>query len=113
MLEGNLGSELTRRESRSGCLGSVYANDKHGRPVAIMLGCVLCVLAAGLTAGSVHIAMFIMGRLVMGLGVGNLLVLVPLYQSEIVPYNHRGLLVGLHVSPSFPSAAPHSLSRFA
>jgi len=56
-----------------------------------------CSLAgSGLQAGSVHIAMFIIARLITGFSVGALVGLVPLYQSEISPPRIRGFLVGRH-----------------
>lgn len=79
-----------------GCLASVSINERWGRLAGIFAGCVLDIVGSAICAGSVNIAMFIVGRFVVGLGVGFLLVLVPLYESEIAPAHHRGLLVGLH-----------------
>lgn len=79
-----------------GCLASVQINERWGRLAGIFAGCVLDIVGSAICAGSVNIAMFIVGRFVVGLGVGFLLVLVPLYESEIAPADHRGLLVGLH-----------------
>jgi MFS family permease len=79
-----------------GCFASVWLNERRGRRWSIFVGCVLSALGSGISAGSVNIAMFIVGRFVVGLGVGHLLVLIPLYQSEIAPHTHRGLFVGLH-----------------
>ncbi|GFZ44445.1 hypothetical protein JCM24511_02167 [Saitozyma sp. JCM 24511] len=79
-----------------GCYASVFVNERKGRLAGIFVGCVLDIIGSALSAGAVQIAMFIVGRFVVGLGVGFLLVLVPLYESEITPHNKRGLLVGLH-----------------
>lgn len=79
-----------------GCFMSVWLNESKGRLWGIFAGCVLSALGSALAAGSVHIAMFIVARFITGLGVGHLLVLIPLYQSEIAPHTHRGLFVGLH-----------------
>jgi len=40
--------------------------------------------------------MYLVARLITGLGIGALVTLVPLYQSEISPPRIRGLLVGMH-----------------
>jgi MFS family permease len=79
-----------------GCYASVFVNERKGRLAGIFVGCVLDIIGSALSAGAVQIAMFIVGRFVVGLGVGFLLVLVPLYESEITPHDKRGLLVGLH-----------------
>ncbi|KAL1966953.1 hypothetical protein VTN77DRAFT_3697 [Rasamsonia byssochlamydoides] len=50
----------------------------------------------GLQAGSVNIAEYIVMRFITGIGIGALVVLVPLYQSELAPPKIRGLLVGMH-----------------
>lgn len=45
---------------------------------------------------SVDIPMFVVARFIMGFGIGVLVTLVPLYQSEVSPPESRGLMVGLH-----------------
>jgi MFS family permease len=40
--------------------------------------------------------MFIFVRFISGFGVGMILVLIPLYQSEVSPPHSRGLMVGIH-----------------
>lgn len=62
----------------------------------MFIGATLAWVGGALQAGSVHIAMFIVSRLITGLGIGMLLCLVPLYQSEMAPPHIRGLLVGTH-----------------
>ena len=42
------------------------------------------------------VQMFIVARFIMGFGIGILVTLVPLYQSEVSPPESRGLMVGLH-----------------
>ncbi|KAL4875014.1 general substrate transporter [Aspergillus karnatakaensis] len=79
-----------------GTLISSWAADKYGRCKAIFAYTVVTVIGGALQAGSVHIAMFLVARFMTGLGIGGLLMLVPLWQSEVSPPGHRGLLVGLH-----------------
>lgn len=57
---------------------------------------VICVIGGALQAGSVHMAMYLVARFITGFAVGALVMLVPLWQSEVAPPHARGLLVGLH-----------------
>ena len=79
-----------------GTLLSSGVADKYGRCKAIFIYTVITIIGGALQAGSVHIAMFLVARFITGLGIGGLLMLVPLWQSEVSPPGHRGLLVGLH-----------------
>jgi MFS family permease len=79
-----------------GCISCFWIPDKFGRKKAILIASFISIIGNGLAAGSVHIAMFIIARLITGFSVGALVSLVPLYQSEISPPKIRGLLVGMH-----------------
>ncbi|KAH7020461.1 sugar transporter family protein [Ilyonectria destructans] len=79
-----------------GALAGGYVADRFGRLTAIFTSCVFCVVGGALQAGSAHIAMFMAARFVTGLGVGAIVLLTPLWQSEVAPPHARGLLVGLH-----------------
>lgn len=82
-----------------GLLGAVsvlYLPDKLGRRWAIFIGGVFCVVGGALQAGSVHIVMFLIARFLVGCGIGCLVTMTPLYQSEVSPTNIRGFLVGMH-----------------
>ncbi|KAM5515439.1 Sugar/inositol transporter [Fusarium oxysporum f. sp. vasinfectum] len=70
--------------------------DKFGRCKAMFLASVLAIIGGGLQAGSVHLAMYLVSRFLTGLAIGGLVMLVPLWQSEVAPPYARGLLVGLH-----------------
>lgn len=67
-----------------------------GRKRAIQVISICCVISAAIQAGSVHIAMFLVGRFLNGLAVGWINCTVPLYMSEIAPAKQRGRLVGTH-----------------
>ena len=54
-----------------GALLQSKASDKLGRRQSVFLCCALGVLGGALQAGSVHIAMFIVSRLISGLGIGT------------------------------------------
>ncbi|KAL1849896.1 hypothetical protein VTK73DRAFT_9790 [Phialemonium thermophilum] len=79
-----------------GALFSSWTADTLGRKKAIFIGALLATIGGALQSGSVNIAMFLVFRFVNGLGVGMLLSLVPLYQSEVSPPHNRGLMVGFH-----------------
>lgn len=79
-----------------GCILMTWLGDAFGRKVAIQVTSVLCVIAGIIQAASVHIAMFLLGRFLMGVGVGMANVITPLYQSEISPAHLRGRMVGTH-----------------
>ncbi|KAL4912322.1 general substrate transporter [Aspergillus aurantiobrunneus] len=79
-----------------GVLIAGWKADKFGRCRAIFASTVITIVGAALQAGSVHIAMYLVARFVTGFGIGGLVMLVPLWQSEVAPAGHRGLLVGLH-----------------
>ncbi|PTB36279.1 hypothetical protein M441DRAFT_178126 [Trichoderma asperellum CBS 433.97] len=79
-----------------GCLSCVKSADVLGRKRAIFLTALVALVGGALQAGSVNIAMYLVFRFVTGLGIGSIVVLIPLYQSEIAPPRIRGLLVGIH-----------------
>jgi MFS family permease len=76
-------------------LSSFFAGhvaDRLGRPKSICIGTFIFGLGAAIEAGAIHIAMFVVGRLVEGVGeglfLGNLVVLI----CEISPIKTRGAL---------------------
>ncbi|POR32522.1 Sugar transporter [Tolypocladium paradoxum] len=79
-----------------GCWTLAWLADSIGRRRAIQVICILCIISAAIQCGSVHVAMFLVGRLLNGFGVGLITCVIPLYQSEISPPTQRGRLVGLH-----------------
>lgn len=79
-----------------GALASSYTAEVIGRKRAIFAACITACVGGALQCGSVNLGEFIFVRFVSGLGVGMILVLVPLYQSEVAPPHSRGLMVGIH-----------------
>lgn len=79
-----------------GCLILSWFSNKFGRRPTIQITCVLCIVSAIIQGASVHVAMFLVGRLFNGIGVGMINVAVPLYQSELSPAKQRGRMVGSH-----------------
>ncbi|KPM38696.1 hypothetical protein AK830_g7864 [Neonectria ditissima] len=79
-----------------GALSCTVTADSLGRRKAMALASLFGIIGGGLQAGSVNVGMFIAARFITGVGIGALVTLVPLYQSEIAPLRIRGLLVGMH-----------------
>ncbi|OAG40005.1 hypothetical protein AYO21_05686 [Fonsecaea monophora] len=79
-----------------GCWAVFWFADKFGRKVAIQVIAAICIVSAAIQAGSVHIAMFLVGRFLNGFGVGMINCAIPTYISEISPAAQRGLVVGSH-----------------
>lgn len=82
-----------------GLIGSLCLHwliNKFGRRPIIQVLCVVAIISAILQGAAVHIAMFLVGRFINGLGVGAIDVAVPLYQSELSPAKQRGRMVGSH-----------------
>ncbi|CAA2938411.1 sugar transport 1-like [Olea europaea subsp. europaea] len=63
---------------------------KFGRRKSMMLGGIIFLVGAIINAAAVHISMLIIGRVLLGIGVGFANQSVPLYLSEMSPYNWRG-----------------------
>ncbi|KAH7928765.1 general substrate transporter [Leucogyrophana mollusca] len=85
--------------SAAGTIGALMAGlmcDKYGRKLTMNTAAVISILGGALQAGSVNTAMFLVGRIVTGWGVGMLVVLIPIFQAEVSPPSSRGLLVGQH-----------------
>ncbi|KAI8022306.1 Sugar transport protein 1 [Camellia lanceoleosa] len=65
---------------------------KLGRKFSMLMGgCVFC-CGALLNAFAVHLAMLIIGRILLGVGVGFATQSVPLFVSEMAPHRYRGAL---------------------
>ncbi|KAL4781067.1 sugar transporter family protein [Aspergillus varians] len=79
-----------------GALSTGWLPDKVGRRKAILVGAVFCIIGGILQTASVHIGMFLAARFVSGYGIGSLVTLVPIWQSEVADAETRGFLVGLH-----------------
>ena len=79
-----------------GCLVVAWLADRFGRVRAIQIISAISVIGAIIQGASVHIAMFLVGRTLGGMGAGMMNVIAPLYQSEVSPPKMRGKMVGLH-----------------
>jgi sugar porter (SP) family MFS transporter len=57
---------------------------------------IVSIIGGALTAGSIHVAMLIIVRIIQGAGLGALATLVPIYLAEASTPSKRGMLTGLH-----------------
>ncbi|KAK6374009.1 hypothetical protein LTS17_007979 [Exophiala oligosperma] len=79
-----------------GTLSCLQSADLLGRRKALFYAGLVTTVGGALQAGSVNIGMYIFSRFLTGVGIGALVTLVPLYQSEIAPPKIRGFLVAMH-----------------
>lgn len=70
--------------------------DKIGRRMSLIVASILAIIGGALTAGSVHVAMMIVVRVLQGVGLGALATLTPIYLAEASTPAKRGMLTGLH-----------------
>ncbi|KEY71650.1 hypothetical protein S7711_10036 [Stachybotrys chartarum IBT 7711] len=91
-VHGAIVSTLMITGAMSALLAGVLA-DQHGRVAIISSGAAVFGLGAAIECGSVHLAMFIAGRAVKGLGTGLFVSTVAVQICEISPANVRGFWV--------------------
>ncbi|XP_058223586.1 sugar carrier protein C-like [Rhododendron vialii] len=72
---------------------------KYGRKPSMLSGGILFLIGAAFNGAAVNVAMLIVGRIFLGLGIGFANQSVPLYLSETAPYKYRGALnIGFQMS---------------
>lgn len=69
--------------------------DWLGRRLSIMVGAIIFCVGGILQAAAQNISYMYAGRAVAGLGVGMLVMIVPMYQAEIAHPEIRGRVTGL------------------
>ncbi|WP_396196135.1 sugar porter family MFS transporter [Flavobacterium sp.] len=77
-----------------GAFFSDYLSDTFGRKVTMLITAVLFILNSVGTALPISFSMFVLFRIVGGIGVGIASMVVPMYIAEIAPPKRRGALVG-------------------
>ncbi|KAK5189082.1 hypothetical protein LTR96_011242 [Exophiala xenobiotica] len=82
--------------SAIGAAACAYCADKFSRKHTIQVAAMILVLGAALCAGSVDNAMFLVGRVINGLGIGALVTAIPMYQAEVSTPESRGFMVSMH-----------------
>ncbi|PPQ77164.1 hypothetical protein CVT25_010792 [Psilocybe cyanescens] len=78
-----------------GALLASPMGDTLGRKWGLVASCLVFCLGVGLQLDTSW-SVFVIGRVIAGLGVGLVSCLVPMYQSECAPKSIRGLIVGLY-----------------
>jgi sugar porter (SP) family MFS transporter len=78
-----------------GALFAFPMGDLVGRKWGIVASCVIFSFGVGMQLDT-HWPVFVVGRVIAGIGVGLVSCLVPMYQSECAPKRLRGLIVGLY-----------------
>jgi MFS family permease len=76
-------------------LGGAYMY-RHGRKAAIFIDSIFFTVGPLVMASSASVGTIIMGRLLVGLGIGFSAVVVPAYLGEVAPANIRGSVVTLY-----------------
>ncbi|KAL6653990.1 hypothetical protein ACP70R_007455 [Stipagrostis hirtigluma subsp. patula] len=67
-----------------------WVTARHGRRPSMVLGGVAYLAGAAVSGGAVHVSMAILGRALLGVGLGFANQAVPLYLSEMAPARYRG-----------------------
>ncbi|OOQ82258.1 MFS putative major facilitator superfamily transporter [Penicillium brasilianum] len=78
--------------------GAIFAGplgDYAGRKITILVGAVIFLLGGGLQTGAQSIEFLYAGRSIAGLGVGILVMIIPLYQAELAHPDIRGRITSL------------------
>ena len=71
---------------------AAYFCRAFGRRPVMFVASILFIIGAGVNAGAQNVAMLVVGRLLLGFGVGCGNTLIPLYLSEVAPHKYRGSL---------------------
>jgi SP family arabinose:H+ symporter-like MFS transporter len=78
-----------------GALAGCWPADRFGRKATLLWIGVLYLVGAFGSALATNVSIFIVARVIGGLGIGISTVVAPLYISEIAPAKHRGQLAGM------------------
>ncbi|NGX62955.1 MAG: putative metabolite transport protein CsbC [Candidatus Anoxychlamydiales bacterium] len=77
------------------CFGGILT-DRVGRKATLILTTVVFLIGTFLVMTANHIAMLVIGRIILGLAIGIVSLSVPLYIAEMSDPRHRGALVSLN-----------------
>nr|XP_031859525.1 uncharacterized protein CI109_004987 [Kwoniella shandongensis]KAA5526597.1 hypothetical protein CI109_004987 [Kwoniella shandongensis] len=73
-------------------LGAAHLADNYGRRMTLRTGAIVFTIGGAVQTFCTGYGVMVVGRVISGFGVGMLSMVVPIYQSEISPADHRGLL---------------------
>ncbi|KAK8111399.1 general substrate transporter [Apiospora kogelbergensis] len=71
-------------------------SDRFGRRKAILFGCIWGVVGGAIMAGAAHVAMLVLGRLLVGFAVGTITGVAPVYAAEIAKTHERARLTAVN-----------------
>lgn len=80
------------------CLLAGPASDKYGRKPVIIIADILFAVGSLLMAMTPTIQLLIVGRLLIGFGIGLSSIVIPIYLAEISPNEIRGTVVGINAT---------------
>ncbi|KIK64919.1 hypothetical protein GYMLUDRAFT_194669 [Collybiopsis luxurians FD-317 M1] len=78
-----------------GAILQMIIGDKLGRKRFMQALCIVVTIGTVIQTAAANFAMFLVGRILTGMAVGGLVGTVPIYNSEIAPPEHRGIIGGL------------------
>ncbi|KAL4226775.1 hypothetical protein ACF0H5_014754 [Mactra antiquata] len=73
-----------------------YVTDAIGRKKSVMIASVVFTIGAGIMGGAINKEMLLVGRLVVGAGIGFASMSIPVYVAEAAPADIRGRLVTIN-----------------
>ncbi|KAJ5984962.1 hypothetical protein N7522_012158 [Penicillium canescens] len=73
-----------------GALSCVYFGDRLGRRKTIFMAAIITIIGELLQTSSYDIIQFTLGRVILGIGIGQLSATVPVWQAECSSAKHRG-----------------------
>ncbi|KAH8895411.1 general substrate transporter [Thozetella sp. PMI_491] len=71
-------------------------SDRFGRRYAIAFGCIWGVIGGALMAGAAHVAMLLIGRIMVGFAVGTITGVAPVFGAEIAKTHERGRITAVN-----------------
>jgi len=74
----------------SGCFLGGWLSDKYGRIKIVFFGACWCLVGGALQSGSTNDSMFIVARVITGVGTGHLNAIVPVWSAEVAQTHARG-----------------------
>ncbi|KAL4905624.1 general substrate transporter [Aspergillus multicolor] len=84
-----------------GCTGSLFAGlvaDTYGRRLAIWTSAAISIIGAIIQATAVHIPMFIIGRVIVGIGLAVAATATPTFVAEVARPEYRAFALGIYYS---------------
>ncbi|KAK5057670.1 hypothetical protein LTR84_011671 [Exophiala bonariae] len=82
-----------------GCIGALFAGhlvDIRGRREGLLIAAAICCVGAVIQAAAIHIAMFIVGRFIIGIGMAIAATACPIYVAECSKPSLRAFAMGLY-----------------